>query len=330
MNTTVDELPPAIDPAAWTPDELVSSVGWMHSLSDAEITEFLEFGDGDRWTSHSALALQIEKTAADLQRGNGFRIIRGVPVERLGAGGSEKAFLALGCHIGRPMAQPGGVRVGHVRVAEKPPGARPSARWLEGYGFLEARQMPFHADLEDVIGFLCIRPAAEGGLRRIASAATVWNVMREECPDLLRALTRPFHMALTFPHPEHGRRWTRLPFLAVRDGLFNACAYRLHIRQALRMPGVPELTAEQTEALKAFNDTARRVSIQIELRAGDLEYFNNHVVLHSRTKFRDEAPGRHLLRIWLSVQRFRTIHEQHPISLRKNRRAKAEGFNAGQ
>lgn len=316
MNATVDELPPAIDPAAWTPDELMSSRDWMHSLSDAETMEFLALADGGRWNGDGAVVLQMEKTAAVLQGGNGFRIIRGVPVERLGADGSEKAFLALGRRIGRPMAQPGGVRVGHVRVDEKPAGARPGARWRKGYGFLEARQMPFHADLEDVIGFLCIRPAAEGGLRRIASAVTVWNVMREECPDLLRVLTRPFHMALTFPHPEHGRRWTRLPFLAVRDGLFSACAYRLHIRQALRMPGVPELTAEQTEALKAFNDTANRVSIPVELRAGDLEYFNNHVVLHSRTRFRDEPPGRHLLRIWLSIQGFRTIHEQHPINLR--------------
>ena len=316
MNATVDELPPAIDHAAWTPEELTSSGDWVHSLSDVEAAEFLSLGDGGPWVGDSVLALQMEKTAADLQGGIGFRIIRGAPVERLGAEGSERAFLALGRRLGRPMEQPGDVRVGHVRIDEKPAGTRPGARWRKGYGFLEARQMPFHADLEDVIGFLCIRPAAEGGLRRIASAATVWNVMREDCPDLLRTLTRPFHMALTFPHPEHGRRWTRLPFLSVRDGLFNACAYRLHVRQAQRMPGVPELTAEQSRALKAFNDIANRVSIQVELRAGDMEYFNNHVVLHSRTRFRDEPPGRHLLRIWLSVQRFRSVHEQHPISLR--------------
>ena len=322
MNATINELPAAVDPAAWTPDELMSPGNWMHSLSDAETAEFLTLGDGGRWPGDSALARLMEKTAGDLQGGNGFRIIRGAPVERLGAAASGKAFLALGRAIGQPMMQPGGVRVGHVRVDEKPESAPSSTRWRTEYGFRETGQMPFHADLEDVIGFLCVRPAAEGGLRRIASAVTVWNVMREECPDLLRALIRPFHMALTFPHPEHGRRWTKLPFLSVRDGLFNACAYRLHIRQALRMPGVPELTTEQTEALKAFNDTANRVSVQVELRPGDLEYFNNHVVLHSRTRFHDEPPGRHLLRIWLAVRGFRTIHEQHPIRLRAAHRSK--------
>ncbi len=317
MNATVQDLPPAVDPAGWTPGNLASSSDWVHALSEAETGKLLALGEGDsRLAGDGALYKLMEATAAALRSGTGFRIIRGVPVERLGAEGSERVFLALGRHIGTPMVQPGGVRVGHVRVGRRPAGTRPGARWRKGYGFLGARQMPFHADLEDAIGFLCIRPAAEGGLRRIASAVTVWNVMREECPDLLRTLTRPFHMALTFPHPEHGCRWTRLPFLSVRDGTFNACAYRLHIRQAQRMPDVPKLSAGQDEALEAFNDIADRVSIPVELGPGDLEYFNNHVILHSRTRFRDEQPGRHLLRIWLSIPGFRTVHEEHPINLR--------------
>ena len=312
MNATVQELPLAVDPAGWIPGDLAFSNDWVHRLSDAQTADLLALGrSDDPMPGDSALFKLMKETSAELRSGIGFRIIRGVPVDRLGAEASEKAFLALGRHIGRPMMQPGDVRVGHVRVDNKPAGAR----WRKGYGFLGARRMPFHADLEDAIGFLCIRPAAEGGLRRIASAVTIWNVMREECPDLLRILIRPFHMALTFPHPEHGRRWTRLPFLSVRDGIFNACAYRLHIRQAQRMPGVPKLSTRQDEALKAFNDIAEGVSLPVELRPGDLEYFNNHVVLHSRTQFRDEPPGRHLLRIWLSIPGFRTVHEQHPISL---------------
>ena len=157
----------------------------------------------------------------------------------------------------------------------------------------------------------------EGTVTNVArDAVTVYNVMRQEHPDQLRVLTEPFHMALQFPHPDHGQRWTRLPFLSVRDDVFNACAYRVHIKRAQALPGVPGLTQAQSNALDAFNSVAERVSVSIELRPGDMEFFNNHVVLHTRTQFTDDRPGRHLLRVWLSMAGFRTLHEQHPISLR--------------
>ena len=55
----------------------------------------------------------------------------------------------------------------------------------------------------------------------------------------------------------------------------------------------------------------------MELKPGDVEYFNNHVVLHTRTRFaEDSGPGRHLLRVWLSMAGIRLLHEEHPISLR--------------
>ena len=337
MSTFMPPIPAVTDPAGWTPEEIVRSEDWLHRLSDGEAEELITAAAGGRSGAAEGseelpplplLQPEIARITHDLGSGPGFRVLRGVPVERLGEHGVARAFMTISRRIGEPMEQPGGVRIAHVRSSPQGkgssrlpaagglPGRRSRAERQQAFGFRASGELPFHGDLEDVIGFLCVRPARTGGIRKLASAVTAYNVMRQEHPDQLRVLTEPFHMALQFPHPNHGRRWTQLPFLSVRDGVFNACAYRVHIKRALALPGVPGLTQAQSNALETFNTVAERVSVSIELRAGDMEFFNNHVVLHTRTQFTDDRPGRHLLRVWLSMAGLRTLHEEHPISLR--------------
>ena len=314
----MEELPEALDPTAWNPEDLTRSEAWRHAFTGRELAELLAVARETAGAEEPpekpllpVLAPEIEKTAHELKSGLGFRILRGLPVKELGKEGVAPAFMALSRQLGSPMDQPGGVKLAHVR-------AEPQGKGKGRYGFRATAELPFHADLEDVIGFLCVRSASEGGARKFASSATVYNVMRDEYPDQLRVLTQPFHMALQRPHPDHGHKWTLLPFLSVQDGLFNACAYRVHIKRAQGLPGVPELTSAQTQALAAFNQVADRVSVSVDLKPGDIEYFNNHVVLHTRTEFSadNNGPGRHLLRVWLSMTSFRELNPEHPISLR--------------
>ena len=336
MNTLMPPFPVVTDPAGWTREEILGSEDWLHRLSDGEAEELITAtaagGPGAAEGSEELPPLPllqpgIARIAHDLGSGPGFRVLRGVPVERLGEHGVARAFMTISRRIGEPMEQPGGVRIAHVRSSPQGkgnarlpvagvPGRRSRPQRRQAFGFRASGELPFHGDLEDVIGFLCVRPARTGGIRKFASAVTVYNVMRQEHPDQLRVLTEPFHMALQFPHPNHGHRWTQLPFLSVRDDVFNACAYRVHIKRAQALPGVPRQTEAQSNALETFNTVAERVSVSIELRPGDMEFFNNHVVLHTRTRFTDDRPGRHLLRVWLSMAGSRTLHEEHPISLR--------------
>ena len=315
MKDLAQDLPRAVDPAAWMPEDLSRSESWRHTFTGREIAELLAVvreGPSADTTQHPPLPLlapEMEKTALELKSGLGFRILRGLPVRELGKQGNPTAFMALSRQLGLPMEQPGGVKLAHVRQD-------PDSQ--KRFGFRATGELPFHADLEDVIGFLCIRPASKGGTRKFASAATVHNVMQEQYPDQLRVLAQPFHMALQHPHPDHGRPWTQLPFLSVQDHRFNACAYRVHIKQAQKLPGVPQLTPAQSQAMDAFNTVADKVAVSVDLKPGDVEYFNNHVVLHTRTRFSDDHQGlgRHLLRVWLSMTDFRTLHPEHPIRLR--------------
>lgn len=314
MDHNTENFPRTADPAAWEPDDIERSQRWRHDFTEGERVELSELArHGDeaapgRACEQPLLASSIAATARELKSGLGFRILRGFPLEDLDLRRAARGFSALSRRLGATVEQPGGGKLAHVR-------SEPESR--ERLGFRATEALPFHADPEDVIGFLCVRPSLEGGTRRLASAATVYNLLAAEHPDVLEVLTRPFHVALTHPHPDHGHPWTRLPFLSIRDGVFTACAFPVHIRRAQRLPGVPALTKVQNRALEVFNAVADRVAVSLELQPGDIEYFNNHVVLHTRTRFADDGAGRHLLRVWLSMAGFRPLHPEHPVRLRE-------------
>ena len=314
MAAITADFPKTTDPAAWEPDDLKRSKTWLHDFAGSELAELSELArEGGKSEPRKAadlplLASQMARTARELKSGFGFRILRGLPSADMDPQEVARAFSALSRRLGDAVEQPGGVKLAHVRAEPEDNGR---------LGFRATGGLPFHADPEDVIGFLCLRPALKGGIRRFASAATVYNVLATEHPDLLHVLTRPFHVELTHPHPDHGHPWTRVPFLNIRDGVFNACAYPVHIRRAQKLPGVPELTTAQNRALDVFNTVAEEVAVSVALEPGDVEYFNNHVMLHSRTRFAGDGPGRHLLRVWLSIAGFRPLHPDHPICLRR-------------
>ena len=322
MANGAERFPETADPAAWEPHDLDRSGAWCHHFTDAELAELpASLGENHQDELHMVparplLASQMAVTERELKSGLGFRILRGLSPEDLNEREIVHVFQTLSRLLGEPVEQPGGVEIAHVRAE---PGSR------DRLGFRAAGALPFHADPEDVIGFLCVQPSRKGGTRRLASAATVYNILAVEHPDLLEVLTQPFHVALTHPHPDHGHPWTRLPFLSLQDGVFNACAYPVHIRRAQKLAGVPELTERQNLALDVFDTVADRVAVSLELEPGDIEYFNNHVVLHSRTGFAAEGTGRHLLRVWLSIAGFRPLDPNHPARLKERMKGSDKG-----
>src|SRR3546814_174042 len=64
------------------------------------------------------------------------------------------------------------------------------------------------------------------------------------------------------------------------------------------------LSAHEIEALDVFDAIAQRPDMRMSMgfRRSDMQYVNNHVVLHSRTEYSDdETHRRHLVRIWLNI-----------------------------
>src|SRR4051812_29229858 len=73
-----------------------------------------------------------------------------------------------------------------------------------------------------------------------------------------------------------------------------------------KLPGAPQLSAQQREAMDLLDEIVRRPAFMFSMRleAGDLQILSNHTALHSRTQFLDSPvpeKKRLLYRLWLST-----------------------------
>jgi alpha-ketoglutarate-dependent taurine dioxygenase len=79
---------------------------------------------------------------------------------------------------------------------------------------------------------------------------------------------------------------------------------------AQRFEDVPPLTVEQVAALDLIDAVCEQLSMEFEMRPGDILIANNYDMLHARSAFRDQdvgAQGRHMLRIWMSIPNGRPL-----------------------
>ena len=74
---------------------------------------------------------------------------------------------------------------------------------------------------------------------------------------------------------------------------------------------VPRLTAAQDEALDLWAEVCEEC-YSMDMKPGDIQLLNNHVVYHARTTYEDDpTPGRDrfLMRLWLSMPNSRALPE---------------------
>jgi hypothetical protein len=67
-----------------------------------------------------------------------------------------------------------------------------------------------------------------------------------------------------------------------------------------RTPDIPDLSGSQIEALNMVQTVAEQHAVSMKLKPGDMLFWNNLALLHSRSGFTDSPERRrHLLRLWL-------------------------------
>lgn len=174
-------------------------------------------------------------------------------------------------------------------------------------GHESSAELPFHADRADLVALLCVRPAEQGGLSRVASSREVHDLLVEECPDLLSTLYRPFPQDRRGEEAPGESPWCTMPvFHNEGDGLVTRYVRRF-IEGSQRHEDAPRLTAEQRAAMDALDRLLQRPGLAQEMAfaPGDLQILNNFDVLHARTAFTPSAgqAGRLLLRVWLAWDR---------------------------
>jgi hypothetical protein len=105
-----------------------------------------------------------------------------------------------------------------------------------------------------------------------------------------------------------------MPIFGMRDGRFTSQYSRTFVENAQHTPGVPKLTAAQNEALDLWAEVCEEQCYGMDMRPGDLQLLNNHVVYHARATYEDDpAPGkdRFLMRLWLSMPNSRALPAGH-------------------
>ena len=303
---------PVSAPWVWTPAELAARDDWIFPLSSAMLEDINRaLADvkqrGLAMDSITATDFPLPSFTTDLvaiknslEGGPGMSLIRGVPVDRYERDDLRLILWGIGAHIGLGAPQSfRGDKIGDVMDMSHTGDIRRSYR--------SPRPLYLHVDPIDIVGLLCTRRAKEGGMSLLTSAATLHNTLLAERPDLMPSLYRGFHYSSTEASSTGEPPVTsyRIPvYRPVGEQIvvnFNASP----IGKALDSDDIDE-DATALEAFELFKKTAIRDDLVFRtmLEPGDLQFLNNRVVLHGRTRFEDFPElerKRHMLRVWLKM-----------------------------
>ena len=159
---------PLDGPSAWRGEDLVDDPSWAVALTDAQVDELVAATDAILATGRHVgesrqedfplpptLSTEVGRWRAEVDRGRGFVLIRGAPVERLGTERSEAMFWGLGMYLGRPGFQDvDGRLLGHVTdEGLRDEGVR---------SYRTNRNIRYHCDAADIVGLLSPEPFRRG------------------------------------------------------------------------------------------------------------------------------------------------------------------------
>ncbi len=248
-----------------------------------------------------SLAADFRRIADEVERGRGFQVLRGLPVEGRSEGDLHALTWGLGLHFGTPVEQ---TKDRELLIDVRDEGG---SFGKNSRGYHSPAKLDFHSDGANIVGLLCVNKADEGGLSLLASAGAIHNALAESHPEHLAVLYDGFPVDRRGAQPDGEPRvspWF-LPVFSVTRGHLN-CVYSRNAsvwgREQLGQP----LTPAETAALDAFDALAHDPAfvLQMDLAPGDLQLVNNFTVLHSRTAFFNDPAStrrRHLVRLWLDV-----------------------------
>lgn len=304
-------------PSAWKGKELLKDDSWIYYWSEESIAalesalkQVKQKGlDVPNFTKEDFLLPELADEIAyfneELENGRGFLLIRGLPMERYTDEEAGIIYYGLGLHMGTPVPQNiKGDMLGNVRNI--------GATNTKNVRVYETNEnLPYHADLSDVVGLLSLRKAKSGGMSSLSSAMTLYNEILEKHPEYIGLFYRLFLME----HLDDGDPGFT-PIFSYYDGKLSARYLRQYIELAQENAGAP-LSQVEHEALDLvdaiLNDEDIRIDMMME--PGDIQFANNYTVFHSRTNFEDYEEidrRRHLLRLWLKMPNARTLSPDFP------------------
>ena len=338
-----------MEKSAWTAAELRADAGWVRQLSGAEL-EALDSAAADlasrglaarAFTREDVAAPVLAELAdladwatAELERGRGCVLIKGLEVARHARARIEAMYWLLGLLVGEPRHQNA---EGDLLTEVRDHGLHYRDPLVRGY---KTRQtLNFHCDGLDLVSLLCLQPAKSGGESQIASSVAVFNEILATRPDYLPPLFEGFHYNLrgegepgeTYPVTRH-----KVPVYSWYDGRLSCRYIRKAIVEGQKFVGAP-VTDLAKAALDGMQELCASDTFRYDMtfEPGDIQILNNHVVLHSRAEFEDwpeAARKRNLLRLWMNARGGRRLEprfaDRYNMGPREPMRVKASASAA--
>ena len=305
----------------WTAADVTDATRWRCRLSESERAALVEASQRAVAVGRTVSTLEPEdfdlpelrsKVAhwtKVIDRGQGFVLLHGFPIDLLTSEATELAYVGLGLQLGTPVGQDADATLlGHIRdegVARSDPSVRL---------YRTNQRQDFHTDGADIVGLLCLEKAKSGGESRIASSHAVYNEILRRRPDLTEVLYEPFPWDRNDEQSAGEDPYFMLPVFNDVTGTPRIFFIGWYIRDSQRHPQAPRLTAPQLEALALIESIANDPAfhLEMEFEPGDIQLISNAKILHSREAFEDfPEPDRrrHLLRLWLTARTFTSVDD---------------------
>lgn len=306
----IDSVPST---AAWTAAEVADDTRWIFHLTADERESLLASVRKGRVPGKPLIAyrrhdfpLQVPldtlyRALAEVRDGTGTALVKGLPREGISPDEFELVTWVIGLHfdVARPQNKASAYmnRVRDMGGVYRNPGGR---------GYSSNAELDFHIDGADLVLLSCYNQAPEGGMSMCTSSTQVFEVMRNERPDLLRELMAEYPFSRNGEQAEDLEPWYAAPIFGIMEGRVFCTWNRNRVENALKLPGVPDLTPSQREAIEYLDAVVRRPDLMycMHLEPGDVQILSNHTALHSRTSFvdhPDEGRKRTLYRLWLAT-----------------------------
>lgn len=298
--------------AAWHVDDLKADRSWEFQLNDQQRTVMVDAVRGafdpdrplfdykrEEFDFGPALEV-IRKSIQEAYHGRGVALLHGLPRDCL----SEQEFAVMnwgiGLHFG--VARPQG-KASHYMSSVRNVGT--DYRASSGRGYSSNAKLDFHADGTDIVSLSCYNKAKSGGQSMMTSSVAAYQVLCDERPDLAEVAQQDFFFSRQKEEAPDENPFYGQPLYDMCDGRLFGKWNRNRVRSAQDIPGVPPLTPKQAELMDTLDEILSRPALMytMYLEPGDVQFLNNHVMLHSRTDYVDHdkpEEKRLLQRLWLA------------------------------
>lgn len=297
------------DASVWTSEGIGGKAGLVHPIREehaAALAELLEHSRERRLESlsradfdHPVINELMAGVRGALFEGRGAAILSAVDLSRFSISEFSRICWGLGTHLG--VAAPQSYRrdrLGYVQKEQNNPTAR---------GYLMDVELRSHTDFHEVLCLACVRRAASGGGSGLVSAMAVHNALLESRPDLMPVLYEGYYGEWA---GEQAISSEKMPVFCRVDDRVSCYYHPLAFLNAAKARGEP-LPEALAEAMKHFSAVADGAQLRANfmLEPGEIVFWHNFLVLHSRRAFQNAGSDqRLLLRLWLNIAQGRRMH----------------------